>query len=472
MAVYHTGDTIVALSTGEAVSAISVVRMSGKDAFSLLSSVFLNAKGEKVTHWEHHRLYFGRITDGNTLVDEVVVGIFHGPHSYTGEDIVEISCHGSPYVRSRIIQLLIRSGARAAAAGEFTRRAFLNGKMDLSQAEAVADLIHSESEAQHRLAIRQMKGGFSHDLKLLREKLVNFTALIELELDFAEEDVEFANREDLLALIREISDHITALKNSFAWGNAIKNGIPAVIAGRPNAGKSTLLNGLLNEERAIVSNIAGTTRDTIEENLVINGIRYRLTDTAGIRTETHDEIERIGIRKTFESIERSSVLIYLFDAATAQPQEIISDIRSYHTGETRLLLLGNKMDLLPGAEQDQWAKKLQQLQDDDIFYDFIGISAKNNTNIEEIKQRLYDYAREDAGDDGSTIVTNSRHFEALERSLHALQQAEQGLELHISGDLLAEDVKKALRHIGEITGDIDVDADILGTIFGKFCIGK
>lgn len=472
MSVYHSDDTIVALSTGEAVSAISVIRMSGREAFSLLSAVFLNAKGEKVTEWEHHRLYFGRMMDGNTLVDEVVVGIFHGPHSYTGEDIVEISCHGSVYVRSRIIQLLIAAGARAATAGEFTRRAFLNGKMDLSQAEAVADLIHSESEAQHRLAIRQMKGGFSHDLTLLREKLVNFTALIELELDFAEEDVEFANREDLLALIREIRDRIVVLRNSFAWGNVIKNGIPAVIAGRPNAGKSTLLNGLLNEERAIVSNIAGTTRDTIEENLVINGIRYRITDTAGIRSETQDEIEKIGIRKTFESIERSSVLIYLFDASTADPVEIASDIRAYTTRETRLLLLGNKMDLLPGAGQDQWAKKLQQLQDDDIFYDFIGISAKNQTHIEDIKQRLYDYAREEAGEDGSTVVTNSRHFEALEKSLQALAQVEQGLELHISGDLLAEDVKRALRHIGEITGDIDVDADILGTIFGKFCIGK
>lgn len=472
MSVYHSDDTIVALSTGEAVSAISVIRMSGREAFSLLSAVFLNAKGEKMAEWEHHRLYFGRMMDGNTLVDEVVVGIFHGPHSYTGEDIVEISCHGSVYVRSRIIQLLIAAGARAATAGEFTRRAFLNGKMDLSQAEAVADLIHSESEAQHRLAIRQMKGGFSHDLTLLREKLVNFTALIELELDFAEEDVEFANREDLLALIREIRDRIVVLRNSFAWGNVIKNGIPAVIAGRPNAGKSTLLNGLLNEERAIVSNIAGTTRDTIEENLVINGIRYRITDTAGIRSETQDEIEKIGIRKTFESIERSSVLIYLFDASTADPVEIASDIRAYKTRETRLLLLGNKMDLLPGAGQDQWAKKLQQLQDDDIFYDFIGISAKNQTHIEDIKQRLYDYAREEAGEDGSTVVTNSRHFEALEKSLRALAQVEQGLELHISGDLLAEDVKKALRHIGEITGDIDVDADILGTIFGKFCIGK
>jgi tRNA modification GTPase len=458
-------DTIVALSTPPGIGAIGVIRLSGPDAITITNSVF---GGKDLTKQESHTLHFGLIKDGDVVIDEVVVGLFVAPKSYTKENVVEISCHGSNYIIQQIISLLIRRGASAAKPGEFTLRAFLNGGMDLSQAEAVADLIASDSQAAHQVAMNQLRGGFSNELAVLREQLIHFASMIELELDFAEEDVEFANRDQLQALISKITLVINKLIRSFELGNVIKQGINTVIAGRPNAGKSTLLNALLNEERAIVSDIAGTTRDTIEEILNINGINFRLIDTAGIR-EAQDAIEVIGVEKTMEKISQSALLVYLFDAAELSAADIFYDISRLSKPGVPVLAVANKADLVSGSGVS--FMNLPTDVDLPAGVQFISISAKQNQQIEELKQLLYDSAVGGQLSDNQTMVTNIRHVEALERTQEALTRVDYGLVNPVTSDFLATDIKQALYYLGEITGQVTTD-DLLDNIFSKFCIGK
>jgi tRNA modification GTPase len=452
-------ETIVALSTPPGIGAIGVIRLSGIAAISITNSVF---QGKDLSRQESHTIHFGLIKDGEVVIDEVLVSLFIAPKSYTKENVVEISCHGSNYIIQQIISLLIRRGASAAKPGEFTLRAFLNGGLDLSQAEAVADLISSDSQAAHQVAMNQLRGGFSNELAGLREQLIHFASMIELELDFAEEDVEFANRDQLQALINRITLVINKLIRSFELGNVIKQGINTVIAGRPNAGKSTLLNALLNEDRAIVSEIAGTTRDTIEEVLNINGINFRIIDTAGIR-EAQDAIEVIGVEKTMEKISQSAVLVYLFDAASLSASLVIEDIQRLHKAGVSLVAVANKVDLLSDA-----SLIALQLPED---INFITISAKENQQIEELKQLLYDTAVGDQLSNNHTMVTNIRHVEALQRTQESLSRVAYGLVNPVTSDFLASDIKQALHFLGEITGQVTTD-DLLENIFSKFCIGK
>jgi tRNA modification GTPase len=452
-------ETIVALSTPPGIGAIGVIRLSGKAAITITNSVF---QGKDLSKQESHTIHFGLIKDGEVVIDEVLVSLFVAPKSYTKENVVEISCHGSNYIIQQIISLLIRRGASAAKPGEFTLRAFLNGGLDLSQAEAVADLIASDSQAAHQVAMNQLRGGFSNELAGLREQLIHFASMIELELDFAEEDVEFANRDQLQALINRITLVISKLIRSFELGNVIKQGINTVIAGRPNAGKSTLLNALLNEDRAIVSEIAGTTRDTIEEILNINGINFRLIDTAGIR-EAQDAIEVIGVEKTMEKISQSAVLVYLFDASALPIATVVEDIERLHKPGVSLVAVANKLDLIT----DQELVALQLAKD----IKFISISAKENQKIEELKQLLYDTAVGDQLSDNHTMVTNIRHVEALQRTQESLSKVAYGLVNPVTSDFLASDIKQALHFLGEITGQVTTD-DLLENIFSKFCIGK
>ncbi len=456
---HNLADTIVALSTPPGVGALGVIRLSGGQAVSITNKVF---KGKDLEKAESHTLHFGRILDGEKIVDEVVVGLFLAPRSYTREHVVEVSCHGSPFIIQQLIQLFIRKGARLAQAGEFTLRAFLNGRMDLSQAEAVADLIASNSEASHRLALQQMRGGFRDEIQRLRTELIDFASLIELELDFGEEDVEFANRDELKRLVLKIQSFIGALLQSFQLGNAIKQGVSTVIAGRPNAGKSTLLNALLNEERAIVSDIAGTTRDTIEEALNIHGIQFRLIDTAGIR-EAQDTIEAIGVEKTMEKIRQSSILVYVFDVARTPKEEVQKDIEKLQHADVQLLLVANKMDLYPTAKSKDYSFVPPET--------FVPLSAINKMNLGLLKDKLYEAAvGSEAGFD-QTIVANARHFEALSRASKSLEDVLRGLAEGISSDLVAMDIRQCLYFLGEITGQVSTD-ELLGNIFGKFCIGK
>ncbi|WP_316823002.1 tRNA uridine-5-carboxymethylaminomethyl(34) synthesis GTPase MnmE [Pedobacter gandavensis] len=451
-------ETIVALSTPQGIGAIGVIRLSGKDAITITNSVF----SKDLLKQDSHTLHFGLIKDGDVVIDEVVVALFVAPKSYTKENVVEISCHGSNYIIQQIISLLIRKGASAAKPGEFTLRAFLNGSLDLSQAEAVADLISSDSQAAHSVAMNQLRGGFSTELNVLREQLIHFASMIELELDFAEEDVEFANRDQLQDLINKINLVINKLIRSFELGNVIKEGINTVIAGRPNAGKSTLLNALLNEDRAIVSEIAGTTRDTIEEVLNINGINFRLIDTAGIREAT-DTIEAIGVEKTMQKISQSAVLVYLFDVVNLSASEIREDIKSLHKPGIAFIAVANKIDL-------SFTDRVKELGlPSDI--NFISISAKENQQIEELKQLLYDTAVGDKLSTNHTMVTNIRHVEALQRTRTALDSVIRGLNNPVTSDFLAMDIKQALYYLGEITGQVTTD-DLLENIFSKFCIGK
>jgi len=454
-----TNETIVALSTPPGIGAIGVIRLSGKDAISITNAVF---SGKDLLAQDSHTIHFGLIKDGDIIVDEVLVSLFVAPKSYTKENVVEISCHGSNYIIQQIITLLIRHGASAAKPGEFTLRAFLNGGLDLSQAEAVADLISSDSAAAHQVAMNQLRGGFSNELAVLREQLIHFASMIELELDFAEEDVEFANRDQLQDLINKITLVLNKLIRSFELGNVIKEGINTVIAGRPNAGKSTLLNALLNEDRAIVSEIAGTTRDTIEEVLNINGINFRLIDTAGIREAT-DTIEAIGVEKTMQKISQSALLVYLFDIVNTTPEEILEDITRLHKPGFPFIAVANKIDL-------SLTERLQSL---DLPADirFISISAKENQHIEELKELLYDTAVGDQLSDSHTMVTNIRHVEALQRTREALNSVSNGLNNPVTSDFLAMDIKQALYYLGEITGQVTTD-DLLENIFSKFCIGK
>lgn len=454
----------MAIATPQGPGAIGVIRLSGPASISIMDKLF---PSKDLSKQPSHTLHVGLLKDEETVIDEVVVSLFKAPKSYTKEDVVEISCHGSAYVLQQILHACLHKGARLAKAGEFTKRAFLNGRFDLSQAEAVADLIASENQVQHDIALQQMKGGFSDELQILREKLVHFTAFIELELDFAEEDVEFVDRTELKKLITEIKQRITELSDSFQYGNVVKNGVPTVIIGRPNAGKSTLLNALLNEERAIVSDIAGTTRDAIEEVMVIDGIAFRFIDTAGIR-EAGDQIEKIGIEKTFEKIALATVVIYLYDFTQLSIEELHNDLKSLESPNRIIISVANKIDLA-GHVNDRFEMAMKERFPAIIH---LGISAREKTNLEFLKKEIVQQVNKKIKTNQSVIVTNARHYEALNNALAALDQVEQGLALHLSGDLLTMDIKKALYHIGEITGQIDVDTDILGTIFSKFCIGK
>ena len=462
-------DSIVALATPSGAGAIAIIRISGGDAISIANSVFQSIKGKDLTSQKSHTLHLGHIVDNQKMLDEVLVSIFKDPHSYTGENTIEISCHGSTYIQQQIIQLLLRKGCRMANPGEFTLRSFLNGKMDLSQAEAVADLISSDNEASHQIAMQQMRGGFSNEIAKLREELLNFASLIELELDFAEEDVEFADRSQFKDLLTRIEFILKRLIDSFAVGNVIKNGIPVAIVGEPNVGKSTLLNALLNEERAIVSHIAGTTRDTIEDELVIGGIGFRFIDTAGIR-ETEDHIESIGIRKTFEKIEQAQVVLYLFESLKfkVSSSEYLTEIEKVKNiyPLKPLIVVVNKVDLLSKDEVQTIRKQLGTLN-----IKLETISAKNKQGIDELKNQLLSFVNTGALRNNETIVTNTRHYDSLLKALDEIQKVKYGLETNLSSDLMAIDIKEALYHFGMITGQVTND-ELLGNIFANFCIGK
>lgn len=461
-------DTIIALATPAGIGAIGVIRLSGEDAVMIANDVFY---GKDLTKQASHTIHFGTIRDDDhNIIDEVLISLFVAPKSYTGEHVVEISCHGSNYIIQQLIQLFIKKGARLAQPGEFTLRAFLNGRMDLSQAEAVADLVAAESESAHKVALQQMRGGFSNEIKRLREELIHFASMIELELDFGEEDVEFANRDDLKQLIIKIQKLIHSLIQSFQLGNVIKNGVSTVIAGRPNAGKSTLLNALLNEERAIVSDIEGTTRDTIEEVLNIKGIQFRLIDTAGIR-EAQDQIEAIGVEKTMQKIQQSALLVYLFDVIKTPPEEVHKDLEKLVHPGIQLLVVANKMDLNPYTKAEHYIIKDSPAHQHISTSNFIPVSAINQMNIEYLKEKLYEAALSGKTNLESTVVTNMRHYEALQKADDSLQAALQGLDSGITGDFLAMDIRRALAYLGEITGEVGVE-DLLDNIFSKFCIGK
>nr|MBC8475015.1 tRNA uridine-5-carboxymethylaminomethyl(34) synthesis GTPase MnmE [Bacteroidota bacterium] len=431
------------------MSAIALIRLSGDDAITITNKVFdkdiLNAKGYSV--------HYGSIKNGENAIDDVIATIFRGPKSFTGEDIVEIACHGSTFIQQSIIELLLQNGATMAQAGEFSKRAFFNGKMDLSQTEAIADLIHSTSSAAHQVAMNQMRGGFSNDLKVLREKLIHFASMIELELDFSEEDVEFADRTELHKLVSEVIEHVNKLAQSFKLGNAIKNGVQTVIVGRPNAGKSTLLNGLLNEERAIVSDIPGTTRDTLEESLTINGLEFKLIDTAGIR-EAKDTIEKLGIERTFEKINQSAIVVYLYDINSTTAEEVEKDLSTLNQNAS-IVVIANKADL----------------SQTHVIENAILVSALKKEGVEEVKTALYNTVVEEGFNLESTIVTNARHYESLIRTNEDLQKVIDGIDTGLSGDFVAMDIRQALHHLGTITGEISTD-ELLGNIFANFCIGK
>ena len=462
-------ETIVALATPSGAGAIAIIRLSGADAIAIAAEVFESVSGKDITKQKTHTIHLGHIVDGTKVYDQVLLSIFKGPNSYTGENVVEISCHGSVFIQQQIIQLLLRKGAKMAQAGEFTLRAFLNAKLDLSQAEAVADLISSDNEASHQIAMQQMRGGFSNEIAKLREELLNFASLIELELDFAEEDVEFADRTAFYELLTRIEFVLKRLIDSFAVGNVIKNGIPVAIVGEPNVGKSTLLNALLNEERAIVSDIAGTTRDTIEDELVIDGIGFRFIDTAGIR-ETKDVVESIGIQKTFEKIEQAQVVLYLFESLKFQVSgsEYINEIEKVKNKYPlkTLLVVINKVDLLTN---DQISDIQQQLET--LNVKLLPISAKNKTGIDELKNQLLSFVNTGALRNNETIVTNTRHYDSLLKALEEIQKVRFGLDNNISSDFMAIDIRQALFHFGEITGQVSND-ELLGNIFANFCIGK
>lgn len=458
-------DTIVALSTPQGIGAIAVIRLSGTNAIVIVNSIF---SGKNLLKQATHTIHFGKIVFQNQSIDEVVVSLFVAPHSYTKENVVEISCHGSLYIQQKIIEALIKSGARAAKPGEFTMRAFLNGRFDLSQAEAVADLIASDSEASHKTALLQMKGGFSTEITKLREQLIHFASLIELELDFSEEDVEFANRDDLQSIISELQKNIYQLMESFRVGNVIKNGVPVVIAGRPNAGKSTLLNALVKEERAIVSDIAGTTRDTIEVPINIDGTIFRLIDTAGIR-EASDKIEAIGVKKTYEQIKNAAILLYVFDVNAMSELEIMEDILKLKHEHLVVLLVANKCDLCDEHALGMLEFSINELTEN--AYPIFEISATKQKNINELKEYLLTAVGLHKHLQDSTIVTNIRHFEALSNCFHALEKVTLALQHKTTGDFLAQDIRYALTALGEITGQITTD-DLLDNIFSKFCIGK
>jgi len=441
--------TIVALSTPPGMSAIALIRLSGEQALAITNKVF----DKEISNAKGYSVHYGSIKNGENAIDDVIVTVFKGPKSFTGENIVEIACHGSTFIQQSIIELLLQNGATMAQAGEFSKRAFFNGKMDLSQTEAIADLIHSTSAAAHQVAMNQMRGGFSNDLKILRAKLIHFASMIELELDFSEEDVEFADRTELHKLVSEVILHVNKLAQSFKLGNAIKNGVQTVIVGRPNAGKSTLLNGLLNEERAIVSDIPGTTRDTLEESLTINGLEFKLIDTAGIR-EAKDTIEKLGIERTFEKINQSAIVVYLYDINSTTAEEVEKDLSTLNQNAS-IVVIANKADL----------------SQTHVIENAILVSALKKEGVEEVKTALYNTVVEEGFNLESTIVTNARHYESLIRTNEDLQKVIDGIDSGLSGDFVAMDIRQALHHLGTITGEISTD-ELLGNIFANFCIGK
>ena len=453
-------ETIVALATPNGLGAISVIRISGLNAISITEKLFKPKGNKKLSNQKSHTVHLGHLIRNGHELDEVLVTLFKGPHSYTGENTIEISCHGSTYIQQEIIDLFIENGIRVANPGEFTLRAFINGKMDLNQAEAVADLITSENEGSHKLAMEQMKNGFSNDLKKLRAELLHFSSMIELELDFSQEDVEFAERSEFKKLTIKIQSELEKLIDSFKSGNVLKNGISVAIAGKPNAGKSSLLNTLLNEDKAIVSDIPGTTRDSIEDSLVIDGINFRFTDTAGLR-ETKDVIESKGIKKTKEKINSARILIYLFDSNDTSFKEINSDLKSFKREDLSILLVRNKVDL----------KNTNQILINELEkFKIIEISANNADSVNLLKKRLINEINI-LNPYTDTVISNSRHYEALMNALKAIKEVNNGLKSDISGDLLSVDIRKSIEHLAEITGEITND-DVLGNIFANFCIGK
>lgn len=461
-------DTICALATANGMGAIAVIRISGPEAILKVAEIYKSKfnSAKSLTEADSHTIHLGYVMDGDTIVDEALFSIFKNPHSYTGEDVVEISTHGSIYIQQKVLELLNKIGIRNANPGEYTFRAFWNGKMDLTQAEAVADLIASDSKASHEIAIKQMRGGFSNQIKDLRDQMINFAALMELELDFSEEDVEFADRSQFYTLLNQLQHILKRLADSFAFGNVIKNGVPVAIIGAPNAGKSTLLNALLNEERAIVSDIEGTTRDTIEETIYIDGVGFRFIDTAGIR-EAGDSIERIGIEKTFEKIDNASIIIYLYDANITVDNQIANQLDDLQRRGKILFNVANKIDV---TNSDSVISDAIKQEFKDVVH--LQISAKDAYNIDDLKEQLIHQIKLKGTNQDDTIVTNSRHLEALQNTLSQIGKIKQGMDIGLPGDLLAMDIREALTYLGHITGEIDVDQDILGTIFGKFCIGK
>ena len=458
-------DTIIAPTTAPGMGAIAVIRISGPEAIQKVNVQFKKIKSDKsLLEQTSHTVHFGNIYNNDKLIDEVLVTLFKGPNSYTGEDTIEISCHGSTFIQQQIIQLFLNKGIRMADAGEFTMRAFLNGKLDLAQAEAVADLIHSTSEATHELALKQMRGGFSSQIEELRQELLNFASLIELELDFSEEDVEFADRTQFRELIARIQKSIKQLLSSFALGNVLKNGVPVAIVGEPNVGKSTLLNRLLNEDRAIVSDIAGTTRDVIEDEINIKGVNFRFIDTAGIR-ETEETIESMGIEKTFEKMDQARIVMYLLDAQSTNQEEIQNihdEFRSKYGSDKALMIVINKMDLS--------SLDLSKFPED-LANHLYPISAKENRNIDDLRNRLHELIHQGEISTSDVIISNNRHYDALNRANDSLEQVNWSMDNQVSSDLMAIDIQTALHALGEITGQITND-DLLGNIFGKFCIGK
>ena len=458
-------NTICAIATPSGIGAISIIRVSGKKSFQICEKIFI-PKSKKIdfSNLNPFSIIYGNIIFENEIIDEVLVSVFKSPNSYTGEDCIEISCHGSIYIQHKILEILIKSGAVLAQPGEFTMRAFFNGKMDLSQAEAVADLISSASQSSHRVAINQLRGGFSNDIKKLRTELLDFASLIELELDFSEEDVEFADRKKLKCLIESIKNEVNKLINSYKLGNVIKKGIPVAIIGKPNVGKSTLLNAILNEDKAIVSEIPGTTRDSIEDTFVINGVIFRFIDTAGLR-DSEDEIEQIGISRTYDNIKKASIILYVVDISETCVEEIntnINDLQKIIGDESKkIILVANKIDKL--VDVPKGGKQLFE-------WETVFVSAKRNENVQILSDVIYKSVDLNIGND-ETIVTNIRHYEALLNSYDSIVNIVKGLENGISGDLLAMDIRQALHYLGEITGQVTVD-EILGNIFSKFCIGK
>lgn len=461
--------TIIALSTPQGSGAIGVIRLSGSSAIEKAAH-FISPRSKK--EWNQiapNTAFLGDFNDKKILVDEVLVTFFKGPNSYTGEDVVEISCHGSSYIQQKIISCFLGKGVQPAQAGEFTLRAYLNKKMDLSQAEAVADIIASESEAAHDMAMKQMRGGFSENMEALRQQLIQFKALIELELDFGEEEVDFANKDQLRKLLHTLHKDISSLKQSFAYGNVIKKGVPVAIAGKPNAGKSSLLNALFKEEKAIVSNIPGTTRDLIEDTLIIEGISFRFVDTAGLR-ETEDVVEAIGVKKAKDKITQATLLLYLYERTTAY-EAIIKDIKSLLHENLNLVLIENKIDQNPSGFDNDFNQKLIDAITHSSTPFGMGVSTLEELSLEPLKDHLVKTIHS-LGNNSSVVVNNTRHFHALTLALETLELVMEGLENDIPGDLLSVELKESIYHIGSITGKIDADEDILGTIFGQFCIGK
>lgn len=457
---------ICAISTAPGMGAIAVVRLSGKGSIALTDKLFKSPSGKKLLDAAANTLHFGRIYHNNEVLDEVVVALFHAPHSFTGEETVEISCHGSVYIQQKIMEALIANGAQMAQAGEFTRRAFRNGKYDLSQAEAVADLIASSSQASHRVAMNQMRGGFARKLASLRDKLLQFVSLIELELDFSEEDVEFANRDQLYELTLELEREIDKLAGSFQLGNAIKNGIPVAIIGETNAGKSTLLNILLNEEKAIVSDIHGTTRDVIEDTVNIAGVTFRFIDTAGIR-HTTDTIESLGIERTYQKIDQAAIVLWVIDLTTPEDEIVeLSQNILPKLADKQVVLLFNKADAVSEAEIENRKSLFPELKSDLLF-----ISAKKEKNIDQLQQLLVQAAHLPQIGENDVVVTNLRHYESLTNALESVRRVKDGLDAELTSDFISQDIRECMYYLGEITGQISTD-EVLGNIFSQFCIGK